>query len=86
MENPTDLQAALRKACEDAAVGCIDLLDDTAYANEYQISKFAEIIERHLTPLFEALRISVIEECAEIARPVDDVLAGVILKLKGAPR
>ena len=80
----TDLKAALRKACEDAAIECHP--SNTSSRAVLTGTEVARIFERHLTPLFEALRISVIEECAEIARPVDDVLAGVILKLKGAPR
>ena len=79
--NPTDLQAALNEVCEQIAneLGAAEMLSGPCV-------DAARIIERRLTPVFEALRDSVIEECAEIARPVDDVLAGVILKLKGAPR
>ena len=80
----TDLQAALRKACEEAAKETVQVLRGDLPVSA--VNGTRDIIERHLTPVFEALRVSVIEECAEIARPVDDVLAGVILKLKGAPR
>ena len=54
----TDLQAALRKACEDAA----KYLPEPRGISDADV---ADIIERHLTPVFEALRISV------IARPVE---------------
>ena len=60
MENLTDLQAALRKACEDAA----KYLPEPRGISDADV---ADIIERHLTPVFDALRDSVIEECAKVA-------------------
>lgn len=51
----TDLQAALQKACEDAAKEYLQY--------PFAIAGFqhdlADIIEHHLTPVFEALRDSV---------------------------
>ena len=96
---PTDLQAALRKACEDAAKEMWATNSPSCLSE----SKIADIIERHLTPVFEALRDSVIEECAKRAMNVQvnhgdhygayfarsndaPEIAKSIRALKGAPR
>ena len=53
--------SALRKACEDAAKEMWATNSPSCLSE----SKIADIIERHLTPVFEALRDSVIEEEAK---------------------
>ena len=97
---PTDLQASLRRACEEAAKNLPE-------PRGFYDGQVADIIERRLTPVFEALRISVIEECASLKfdeRPIGDQnpyyedawacgwytairnMRAAIRALKGAPR
>ena len=60
--NPTDLKAALRKACEEAAIECHP--SNTLSRAVLTATEVARIFERRLTPVFEALR-SVIEHDPE---------------------
>ena len=60
LTNKSDCKAALRKTCEEAAKN----LPEPRGLSDAQV---ADIIERNLTPVFEALRDSVIEECAKVA-------------------
>lgn len=74
----TDLQAALRKACEDANENIIAALNGTTSIKHMGPAVFeciARCYERRLTPVFETLRDSVIEECASLKfdeRPIGD--------------
>lgn len=62
--NPTDLQAALRNACDEAAIECHP--SNTSSRAVLTGTEVARIFERHLTPVFEALRDSVIEDMEQL--------------------